>query len=218
MSEPTRKILVDDREPPDLTARIKNLGIVVEIAHLDIADYVIGNILVERKTIDDLLTSMSSGRLWNQLFNMKNSGMKGILAVVGDFPYSLRNVENFTLSKVNLLNRIASLKIVCYLSYGVLLVHLPTVKDFIDLMSNIWRRANCESVAPVLKKFDDPIQIKASMLSAVPGIGGKASEYLAKNYLLLQLMNLTEEQISEIKINDRRIGKRAKKIKEVFSS
>lgn len=218
MSEQVRKILIESREPPDLINRVKNLGIPCEVIHFDIGDYIVGDIVIERKTIDNLLTSRSSGQLWDQLFNMKTSGQKGILAVTGDFPYSLRNVENFTLAKANLFKQIASLKIICYLSYGILLVHLPTVNDFTDLISNIWRRANCESVAPTLKKFDDPIKIKASMLSAVPGIGGKAAEYLAKNYLLLQLLNSTEEQISEIKINERRIGKRAKKIREVFSS
>ena len=69
------KITVNYREKPSgLHDLLENCGTFVEIAKLSYGDYIINNrITVERKTAKDFLISIVSGRLFDQLSNLKKS-------------------------------------------------------------------------------------------------------------------------------------------------
>jgi Fanconi anemia group M protein len=73
--EEALKIIADIREKNSLViASLKELGIEVEIKHLILADYIISNeIAVERKTINDFISSMINKRLPQQLNDLKRN-------------------------------------------------------------------------------------------------------------------------------------------------
>ena len=72
-SEPEKaKVIVDFREKNSLVAsKLVALGLEIEFKALEIGDYVVNDVIVERKTVSDFISSMISGRLTSQLENMR---------------------------------------------------------------------------------------------------------------------------------------------------
>lgn len=65
---PPLQIIVDHREPQQLKKRLIKLGMKVEEQQLDIADYIISDTTAcERKTGNDLITSLMDNRLFEQI-------------------------------------------------------------------------------------------------------------------------------------------------------
>ena len=70
--EKTPIIIADIHERNSLViAELKSSEIIVETKPLKIADYIIGDIAIERKTVSDLISSMISKRLLQQLTHLK---------------------------------------------------------------------------------------------------------------------------------------------------
>jgi len=65
------KVIIDIHEKNSLVlANLIELGVETEIKSLEIGDYIIGNVIIERKTMNDFISSMLSKRLLEQLNNM----------------------------------------------------------------------------------------------------------------------------------------------------
>ena len=71
----------DDREPKSLQllADRLELGIVFERCRLNEGDYVVGDVCIERKTIDDFCLSIMDGRMKRQQKKMRNFVYKFII-------------------------------------------------------------------------------------------------------------------------------------------
>jgi len=62
------KIIVDYREKNSLViSELINLGIEIEFRELKVADYIVKDVAIERKTISDFVSSMINKRLFNQI-------------------------------------------------------------------------------------------------------------------------------------------------------
>ena len=68
MDPQSAEIIVDQREKNSLVAHeLIHLGARIKFERLPVADYLIGNIAVERKTTSDFISSMINKRLLRQL-------------------------------------------------------------------------------------------------------------------------------------------------------
>jgi Fanconi anemia group M protein len=78
------KIIIDVHEKNSLVmASLSELGIEFEIKSLEIGDYIVNDVVVERKTISDFISSMISKRLIKQLLEMQRYDKK-ILLIEGE--------------------------------------------------------------------------------------------------------------------------------------
>lgn len=79
------KIIADKREKNSLViAELNEEGISVEMKQLEVADYLISkDIAVERKTVNDFITSMLNKRLFKQLSDLKENYSKPLLIIEG---------------------------------------------------------------------------------------------------------------------------------------
>lgn len=208
-------ILVDVHEPVHLEERIKKLGLVTERVPLEVGDYVIGNIVIERKTIDDFLGSITTHRLFDQLYKMKESGMRGVLMVIGRVPYWAKFKEPNWTAQVD--NKIFVMRQVCFFSYGVWLVQVQTEEDFMIYIQDFWNRCTAKTQIPVAKKGSNPRQVKIFLLASIPGIGSKLATDLVEAYpRLIDLVTMEETALYELKVNGRRLGMKGKNIREAF--
>ncbi len=67
-----KKIIVDNRENNSFVpSELKKLGFELEFKQLDVADYLVRNIAIERKTISDFKKSIINKRIFNQLLEIK---------------------------------------------------------------------------------------------------------------------------------------------------
>ena len=88
------RIVVDEREKksgiPDL---LKSIGVNVEMKMLPIGDYIVApETIVERKSIQDLISSVFDGRLFDQCDRLKNNFEFPIILVEGD----INSIEDLT--------------------------------------------------------------------------------------------------------------------------
>ena len=66
------KIIADWREKNSLViSELIGMGNAVNFEQLDIADYLVGSIAVERKTVSDMKASIIDKRIFSQLVNLK---------------------------------------------------------------------------------------------------------------------------------------------------
>jgi len=90
----TPRIVADDREKPSgVPDNLRNLGARVEFRLLDVADYVIGDRAVERKATDDFVSSLFSGRLFDQARRLSESYATPLMIVEGDLQESLHRIS-----------------------------------------------------------------------------------------------------------------------------
>ena len=88
------KIIVDTREKNSLVAsELVHLGCEVEFQQLHIGDYLVKNVIIERKTISDFLGSMLNKRLTKQLQNMQPLKHK-LLIIEGIDEYELYHQDS----------------------------------------------------------------------------------------------------------------------------
>ena len=77
-------IVVDQREPPDIPARLRELGADVEVRQISPGDYVVGEVAVERKTVSDFLSSIITKRIFDQMLRLRDAYPVPVILVEGD--------------------------------------------------------------------------------------------------------------------------------------
>ena len=78
-------IKMDDREPrgmEDMMLQVDS-GVLMLRNRMDVGDYVFGDVVVERKTIDDFCCSILDGRIAGQVIKMKERYNECFVIVVG---------------------------------------------------------------------------------------------------------------------------------------
>ncbi len=90
------KIYVDEREKSsDVPLNLSSMGVSLVFKVLDVGDYAIDDVFIERKRIDDLVRSVYEGRFFDQLKRLKSLEKgKPVLIVEGDVFNLGRYVEN----------------------------------------------------------------------------------------------------------------------------
>ena len=73
-------IIIDDREPLYISNKLPN----AKIERLEIGDYIIDDMIIERKSSGDFVSSIIDGRLFRQLNNMQDLEFKSVLAIIGN--------------------------------------------------------------------------------------------------------------------------------------
>jgi len=92
----------DDREPElQLLVDINNLNIKFQRKRLRTGDYIYYDLVIERKTIDDLAQSILDGRIKSQVEKMKRDKRKSFVIIVGGLKDRKVDIhENAILGKV----------------------------------------------------------------------------------------------------------------------
>lgn len=213
------KILVDSNEPDNLVTAIKIAQLPYAIQKLEVGDYQIGHILIERKTINDFYNSVRDGRLWNQLYNLyqasKEGEYRGLLVVIGAVPtYDFFSKKPMSREKYLYFKRtLDTIEARAPVSYGIPLIRKTCENDFVDFLKNILLSVGKlgKSKKPVLvkKELRTLEEIRSDMLCAVPGIGRDSADILAKNYTIADLVNMSMKQLEDVEVGKKRLGGRS---------
>lgn len=212
-------ILIDVHEPSILKDKISLLGIPVKVTPLEVGDYIVDQIIIERKDIHDLINSVQSGRLWSQLYKMKSTEMKGFLAIIGDIPtWDWNKQSKISREKYLYYKRMLEVvKVRSYLSYNISSLVFPSNTSFVKFIEYVWNYSGRRpGLAPVPKKKTSLIEIKSDMLSCVPGIGRKLANEIARRYSIRDLVSKGEE-LSNLEVLGRKLGKRGLNLFKVLN-
>jgi DNA excision repair protein ERCC-4 len=165
----------------------------LQIKSLKIADYLIGQIAIERKTISDLISSMINKRLIQQLQQMQKY-KQSILLIEGDIN-EIYN-ENNNISKA-----IRGFILSIITNYQTPIIFTKDYKDTAKYLITLAKQQLKPSIPisfhsriPKTKK-----EQKQYILEAFPNIGPKKAEALLKEFKNLHnTFNASEEELEKI--------------------
>ncbi len=206
------EIVVDYRERSgDIVSYLKENGFNVRLDNLMAGDYLIGNYLVERKTMDDFATSIVDGRIFRQLKLLKDAGGHPIIIIEG-------NIVEFT-KKLDL-NVYTGTVLTIIDDFKVPVIITSSSKETADFIASIAKRVSKAGDKYVKLRFErKPLDIKdiqRYVLAGIPGINNVLADKLLKAFGSIERIACADYR-ELMKVEG--IGQQlAKRIYEVFHS
>lgn len=199
------KIIVDYREKNSLVpSELISLNFNLEFQQLKVADYILNNIAIERKTVNDFISSILNKRLFNQLQEIKQYP-KYFLIIEGIEENELYNDLPEGING----NAIRGVLLSIILNYQIPIIFSKDEKDtalFIKVLSKKQSKKHI-SLNPKKKSFNKEEQ-KQFILESFPGIGPATAKKLLKEFKSIKnILNTPIEELKKI------IGKKA----DIFS-
>jgi len=177
------KIICDSRETASAVVRALSLmGVSLELKQLPIADYILSErVGIERKSAQDFNDSVKDGRLFNELFELKNNFVRPILILEGDL------FLNSNITQNALYGAITSI----ILNLGITIYKTNDPSDSAMFLYQLAKKEQSDSKMEVKLRFDKkPLEISSLLEYIVAGIPG-INTLRAKN-LLKELQSLQE--------------------------
>lgn len=174
-------IICDNRETVSAVVRALSLmGVSLELKQLPVADYILSErVGIERKSAQDFNDSVKDGRLFNELFELKNNFVRPILILEGD-PFINSNINQNALY-----GAITSV----ILNLGITLYKTNNPSDSAMFIYQLAKKEQSGSKKEFKLRFDKkPIEITSLLEYIVAGIPG-INALRAKN-LLRELKSL----------------------------
>lgn len=155
-------------------------GAFVEYKVLDVADYLVGQFAVERKSVKDFVSSLYSGRLFDQAHRLGESYQTTFLIVEGDLWKEIGNARN----PRSLWGALISI----VLDFGLNTFFAPNTKQtaqFLFTLAKGERRKRGSGGPPVIvrkPRTTDLKRVQVSILSSLPGVGPRMAEQLLAHF------------------------------------
>lgn len=181
-----------------------NKQIELIVQSLKIGDYLLGNTIIERKTVNDFISSMLNKRLIQQLKQMQKYKQQ-ILIIEGD----TKNFEDFKTP-----NAIRGFILSILTNYQIPIIF---TQDYEDTANYLIILAKQQLKPKTEHSFHHRIpktipEQKQYILEAFPNIGPVTAKKLLKKFkTLTATLNATEEELDDI------LKSKAKKIKELLN-
>jgi DNA excision repair protein ERCC-4 len=176
-NRPLQRIIVDERERPSgVPEELRSLGAPVEYRVLDVADYVVGSYAVERKSVRDFVSSLYSGRLFDQARRLGEAYRASMLVVEGDLWDELKHVRNPRSLWGALISSV--------LDFGLNIFFTPDGKQtaqFLFTLGRGGRHSRGSGGPPIIVKKprgQDINRFQLSVLASLPGIGPQTAGQL----------------------------------------
>jgi DNA excision repair protein ERCC-4 len=206
------RIIIDEREKySKVPAYLKEKRVYIEFKLLDVGDYLISECIIERKTTNDFISSLFSGRLFDQAYRMNESYKFKVMIIEGDFQESVLRLQN---PKI-LLGAFVSITF----DYGINLLFTLNEQQTAELIYMIAKKY------PFGKKLRPPLVVKKprietindaqlAIVESIPGIGPKLAQRLLQRFGSIRKIFMASAKELALKGG---IGeKRARKISEVL--
>jgi ERCC4-type nuclease len=179
------EIIIDYREKNSLVpAELSGIGHKIKLKELKVADYLVNEVAIERKTLQDLTQSMINRRLKKQLEEIKQ------------YPKHLLLIETKTLIFEN---SIKGFILSILLNHKVPIIFTNSPKETANYISILSRkRPKKQKINPSKKQFSFYEQ-QNYILQSFPDIGQKKSEQLLEKFKSLnKIFQATEDELKPI--------------------
>lgn len=206
------RIVIDDREKksgiPDL---LKAVGVNIEIKTLPIGDYIVApETVVERKSIQDLMSSIFDGRLFDQCSRLKEHFQNPIILIEGN----VDEIDSITENPLIFYGALSTIAI----DFKIPIIPTSSASHTAKLLVSMCSRKQSHK-GPFLKKIrksNDLQKQQLSTLCSLPGVGEKTAIRMLKKFgSPLQVFTAPYTELSKVE----GLGEsRAKKIKKMLES
>jgi ERCC4-type nuclease len=193
-------IIIDKREPKEMESLFLDLeyGTVwTQHTSQESFDYRQGNVIIERKSMSDFVSSFKSDHLWDQLAKMQRYGVS-YLIVVGSLYEGVNS--KFGAVPNQILGAMGSIAV----RYGIHPMIVNNNKEFAYLVGKLFqshRNGNhMKHRKTRLTNTRKEISVAAKILSLVPGMDKKAEDIVKELNLktIHDVTNLTYEKLQEV--------------------
>ena len=204
------RIVIDERERKSgIPKLLQTIGVNVEIKTLPVGDYIVSHeTIVERKSINDLMSSIFDGRLFDQCNRLKEHFQFPIIVVEGNVD-EIESISENTLVFYGALSTVA-------VDFKIPIIPTPNASHTAKLLVSLASRKDV-SKGPFLKKIKKSNDIQKQqllVLSSLPSVGEKTAIRMLKKFGT-PLKVLSASTIDLAKIPG--LGEsRAKKIKKML--
>lgn len=199
---PKQKIIIDYREKNSLVAsELVHLGLKIEFKELKVADYIVNNVAIERKTILDFVSSMINKRILRQLEELQQ--YKNKLLIIEGISEQEIYPENNGVNPDSIRGFLLSI----LLKHKIPVLFTQDYKDTAKFINRIARKKPQEMGIRANKKSLNKKERLQFILEGFPGIGPKTAKKLLEHFKTFkQIINASQKELQKI------IGKKA----EVF--
>lgn len=190
--KPKIKVIIDNREKNSLVAsKLASIGFEIEFQQLPVADYLINDIAIERKTISDLKSSIINKRIFSQLSELRQ--YKKPLLIIEGGRHKL--YDNIVLHE----NAIRGFLLSVAVNSQIPVIFTENEKDtakHLSLLANKKQNKEFSLRAKISLSEKEQAQF---ILEGFPGIGPKTAKKLLNSFSSLEnIFNASEKQLSEI--------------------
>jgi len=195
-----QKILVDYREKNSLVAsELISMGFEVEFRELKVADYLVNNVAIERKTISDFISSLINKRIIRQLQELQQYENR-LLIIEGIDEQELYSDDSEGINA----NAIRGFLLSVTLRHKTSIILTKNYEDTAKYLAVLARKKEKESSLNVTKKSLNKKERLQFILEGFPGIGPKTAKKLLSRFgTLKNIANASIEELTEA------IGKKA---------
>jgi len=195
--EKKQRIIIDKGEKNSmLPAELKSLGCEIEFAHLKVGDYIIGDIAIERKTVNDFISSMINKRILRQLEELQQFTNK-FLVIEGIEEQELYNHKEYT-GGIHP-NAIRGFLLTISLGYKIPIILTQNYEDTAKYLSLIAKKQEKEMPIRANKKSLNLKEQQQYILEGFPGIGPKTAKKLLKEFNSIKgIINSDEETLKKV--------------------
>ena len=189
------KVIIDYRERNSLVpSELISLGLNIEFKELKVADYLIKDVAIERKTITDFISSMINKRLIRQLEELQQYKSK-LLIIEGIEEQELYNDDNS--NGVNP-NAIRGFLLSILLKWKIPIIFTKNQEDTAKFISVLSKRKSKEISLNVTRKSFDKKEQMQFIIESFPGIGPKTAKKLLKEFKTMKnIINAPQEKLQE---------------------
>ena len=171
------RIAVDEREKPSgVPDELRSKGASVEFRVLEVADYIVGEYAVERKSARDFVSSLFSGRLFDQAFRIGEAYRDKILVVEGSLDDELKRSRNPRSLWGALISAVLDFGLHCFFTRDA-----EETADFLITLGKGGRYKGRHGPPPLVVRKPRSMDIKRlqeSIVGSVPGVGPRTAEQL----------------------------------------
>ena len=175
------RIIADERERlSGVPEALRSLGVMVEYRVLDVADYLVGNYAIERKSVRDFFSSLYSGRLFDQAHRLGEAYETTFLIVEGNLwkdPSEVKNPRSLWGALISTV-----------LDFGLNTFFAPSTEEtaqFLFTLGTGGRHKKGSGPPPVVvrkPRTRDTQRIQVSILSSMPGVGPQMAERMLSHF------------------------------------
>jgi Fanconi anemia group M protein len=206
---PKETIIADYREKNCFVAsELIRLGLNVKFKELKVADYIVKDVAIERKTVSDFISSMINRRLIKQLEELQQYQNK-LLIIEG-----IDEQELYTDSEERIgvhPNSVRGFLLSILLKHKVPIIFTKNSEDTAKFIFILSKRKSKEISLNVSKKSLNKKEQIQFILEGFPSIGPKTAKKLLDKFKTIKnFVNASGEELKEI------LGKKAKIIKKII--
>ena len=193
------RVIIDLHEKNSLIpSELVKMGCEIEFRDLKVGDYIVKDVVIERKTVSDFISSMLSKRLINQLQNMQEIKNK-MLIIEGIENQELYNKE----SNLNE-NAVRGFLLSIILHYNVPIILTNDYEDTAKFILVLSKKQSKETSLSLKRKSQDVNEQIRFIIESFPGVGPKSARKLLNEFKTIKnVINAEEEDLKKI------LGKKA---------